>query len=193
MARHERHFGKLGHVPSTHNDATRIGLGPQQTYSLGHLVDMPAISRYPVAPLLAVDRTQVPLGVGPFVPNTDARFLQAAHIRLATQEPEQFMDDAARVHLLGGDQRETFREVKTHLPTKHAERAGAGAIFLALAVVTDVPHQVQILAHWVSSANHAVAAGFAAGVRHQQHARTAQHHRQGEHLPHRQPLERQIA
>ena len=39
------------------------------------------------------------------------------------------------------------REVEAHLVAEHRQRAGAGAVVLAVAVVADVPHEVEVLAH----------------------------------------------
>ena len=39
------------------------------------------------------------------------------------------------------------REVEAHLVAEHRQRAGAGAVGLAVAVVADVPHEVEVLAH----------------------------------------------
>ena len=63
------------------------------------------------------------------------------------------MDDGAQVQLLGGDHGEAFAEVKTHLVTEYADGAGAGAVFLAGAMVAHVAHEIEILLHaaWVSS------------------------------------------
>ncbi|MNN22080.1 hypothetical protein D3C81_1354240 [compost metagenome] len=57
------------------------------------------------------------------------------------------MDDRAQVKLLGGDQREALVEVEAHLPTKHAARAGAGAVGLLTAMLEYVLQQIQILLH----------------------------------------------
>ena len=47
-------------------------------HDLGDLVDVAAVGRRPGAPLHAVDRAEVAVRVGPFVPDRDAVLLQPA-------------------------------------------------------------------------------------------------------------------
>ncbi|MNY38587.1 hypothetical protein D3C86_1732220 [compost metagenome] len=49
------------------------------------------------------------------------------------------------MQLLGGQKGETLRQVKPDLPTEDAERASAGAVVAAHAVVEDVAQEVEIL------------------------------------------------
>ena len=77
----------------------------------------------------------------------DAVLAQVLRVGLAAQEPQQLVGDGLEVHALGGDQRETRRQVEAHLVTEHRERAGAGAIGLGGAVAADVPHEVEELFH----------------------------------------------
>jgi hypothetical protein len=51
------------------------------------------------------------------------------------------------VDLLGRHQREALGQVEAHLVAEHRERAGAGAVVLALAPVADEAHEVVVLAH----------------------------------------------
>src|SRR5690606_22742177 len=101
----------------------------------------------PAAPLLAVHRTKVAVGIGPFVPDVDLVVLQVTDVGVAFQEPQQLMDDRAQVQFLGGDQRETLVEVKAHLPTEHAARAGTGAVGFLPAMLKYVLQQIQLLLH----------------------------------------------
>ena len=131
VARHQRHLVQLGHVPAAHDNAAAVGVGLQGFDDVGNLIDMAAIWRGPTAPLHAVHRAQVArLGIRPLVPNAHAAFLEPVVVGRASQEPQQLLDDAAQVHLLGGHQREAFVQIKTHLVAKHALGAGAGAIGL---------------------------------------------------------------
>ena len=54
---------------------------------LTNLIDVTAVRRFPVAPLLAVDRAEIALFVGPFVPDADLVLLQPADIGVAAQKP----------------------------------------------------------------------------------------------------------
>jgi hypothetical protein len=57
------------------------------------------------------------------------------------------VDDRAQVQLLGGQQRESPRQVETHLPAEYRARAGSGAVCLGAAMFEDMAHQVEILLH----------------------------------------------
>jgi hypothetical protein len=109
------------------------------------LIDGLPVRRGPRAPLLAVDRPQVAVLVGPLVPDLAAVVLQVLHIGVAAQEPQQLDDDRAQVQLLGGQDREALGQVKADLPAEHPQRAGAGAVAALDAVLQDVGEQVQVL------------------------------------------------
>ena len=51
------------------------------------------------------------------------------------------------MQLLGGDQRKAVGQVEAHLVAEDGERAGAGPVILAMAVVAHLPHEVEILFH----------------------------------------------
>ena len=51
-----------------------------------------------------------------------------------------------QVHLLAGDQRKAFVQIETHLVTKHAFGARAGAVGFLHAMCVDVLHEVFVLA-----------------------------------------------
>ena len=116
--------------------AARIGFASQMdSITLRDLVDLAAVGRAPVAPLVAVHRAELAVLVGPFVPDGDAALLQPLHVGVAAQEPEQLVDDRLQVQLLGGEQREAVGEVEAQLAAEHRQRAGAGAVGLARAAL----------------------------------------------------------
>ena len=53
-----------------------------------------------------------------------------------------------RVHLLGRKQREARAEIEAHLIAEHRQRAGAGAVALAMTVVAHVAHEIEVGLHW---------------------------------------------
>src|SRR5690606_18114298 len=63
------------------------------------------------------------------------------------EKPDELMDDRSDMQLLRRDERKALREIETHLVAEHAERAGAGAVGLARAVVSDTAEKVEILLH----------------------------------------------
>jgi hypothetical protein len=85
--------------------------------------------------LLAVDRAEIAILVGPFVPDAHLAVLQPADIGVAAQEPQQFDDDRSDVELLGGEQGKARREIEAHLVPEHRARAGAGAVHRLRAVL----------------------------------------------------------
>ena len=108
---------------------------------------VPPLAVRPGAPLMAIDRAEFAIGVGPFVPDGDAAFLQPAHIGVAAEEPEQLVDDGLHMQLLGGDQRKAVREIEAHLVAEDRKRAGAGAVAFFHARLEHRLHEVVILAH----------------------------------------------
>jgi len=97
--------------------------------------------------LITIDRTQVTGSGSPFVPDTDAVFLQVADVGVALQEPQQFVDDRLEVHLFGGDKGEALSQIKPHLVTEHTEGAGAGAIPFLDAFAAHMGEQLKVLLH----------------------------------------------
>ncbi len=51
------------------------------------------------------------------------------------------------MQLLGRHQRKSGREIEAHLIAEDAQRAGAGAIVLAGALLPDVAQKIEILPH----------------------------------------------
>ena len=111
------------------------GFGANVLDNAGDLVDVPPVGRRPRPPLIAVDRPQLALLVGPLVPDRDALFAQVGDVRLAAQEPQQLVDDRLEVQLLGGQERKTFGQIMPKLQAETAQRARAGAIVLSHAAV----------------------------------------------------------
>ena len=124
-----------------------FGLRRISATTLRHLVDDAAVRRRPGAPLLAVDRAQIAVLVGPFVPDRDAVIVEIFDVGVAAQEPQQFVDDRFDVQLLGGHQRKALRQVEAHLMAENRAGADAGAVALFDAFGEHAFHQVEILAH----------------------------------------------
>src|SRR6185503_7169588 len=146
VAGRQRHAIDVCRVPGRNDMAARIRPGGDVPDEVLDLVDFPPIGRAPVAPLVAVDRAELALVVGPFVPDGDAVLLQPAHVGVAAQEPEQLVGDRLEVQLLGGEQREAFAQVEAQLPAEERQRAGAGAVGLARAALQHLAQQLQVAA-----------------------------------------------
>ena len=114
---------------------------------LRDLVDVPPVGCRPGAPLVAVDRAEVAVGVGPLVPDRDAAVLEPLHVGVAAQEPQQLGEHRPRVHLLGRHQREALAQVEAQLVPEDRQRAGAGAVALLHALVEDPLEEVEVGLH----------------------------------------------
>ena len=147
MAGHQRHLVQIGHIPGADDDAAAVRAGLELFDDFGNLIDMAAARLGPAAPLHAVHGAQVAsFLVGPFVPDGATALLQPFHIAVTAQKPQQLVDDGLQVHLLGGDQREAFIEVKAHLIAKHAARTRAGAVGLGCTMLEHMAHKGFVLA-----------------------------------------------
>ena len=127
--------------------APRIRLVPEVFQQFCQLVDPPASWADPVAPLGAVNRTQITVLVCPLVPDPDAVFIEVADIGIAVQKPEQFVDDRSEVEFLGRDRRKTPGQVEPHLVTEVTDGPRAGTVGLAGAVIQDMLQKIQVGAH----------------------------------------------
>ena len=97
--------------------------------------------------MLAVDRTEIAVGIGPFVPDGDAVLVEIFDVGVAAQEPEQLVDDGFDVQLLGGDQGKARGEIEAHLMAEHRARADTRAVALFHALGEHAVHEVEVLAH----------------------------------------------
>ncbi len=79
------------------------------------LIDRSSIRRGPGAPLLAIDRPELAIFIGPFIPDAHAILVQIAHVGLATDKPEKLVDDRSSVNLAIGQQWKARSQVKAHL------------------------------------------------------------------------------
>ncbi len=147
MAGRQLHRRHVRHVPGRDDHAARIGRGADLLEHLRDLVDVLAGGRRPVTPLVTVHGPQIAIGVGPFVPDRHAVFFQVRDIGRALQEPDQFMDDRLQVHFLGRQEREAFLQIEAHLVAEYRAGAGAGAVGFGGAMLLDMAHEVEILAH----------------------------------------------
>ena len=127
--------------------AAAVGLAANLVDDARDLVDGAAVGRAPVAPLRAIDAAEIALGIGPFVPDGDAVFLEPADVGVAAQEPEEFVDDRFEVDFLGGEQREAVAERKAGLRAEDGARAGAGAVGFGTTLLKDEAQEVVVLLH----------------------------------------------
>ena len=147
VAGRQGHLVNLAGIPGGHQQAAAVGMAADHVDDIRELVDAPAVRRGPGAPLMAVDRPQVPVLVRPLVPDGHAVVLEILDVGIPGDEPEELVDDRFEVDLLGGQQREAGAEVEAHLVAEHALRAHTGAVRLHRAVRADMSEQIQVLFH----------------------------------------------
>ena len=99
-----------------------------------------------MAPLVTVDRAELAVFIGPFVPDLHAALLQPAHVGVAGDEPEQLVDDRLQVQFLGREQREAPGEVEAHLRAEDRQGPGAGPVGLPGATREHMREEIEVLA-----------------------------------------------
>ncbi|MNG06042.1 hypothetical protein D3C84_892630 [compost metagenome] len=60
---------------------------------------------------------------------------QVTNVRIAFHKPEQLALHKSERHLLGGENREAFVQIKPHLITERRDRARSRAVLLARSVI----------------------------------------------------------
>ena len=77
---------------------------------------------------MPIDRSEVAVLIGPFVPDVDIVVEQILDVRVSLEEPQQFVDDSFQVEFLGGEQGESLLQIVARLCTEDAQRARTGAV-----------------------------------------------------------------
>lgn len=152
----QRHAIYIPRIPCGDQMAARVGVLFQSVDKLHDLVDLAPVGGFPVAPLMAVNRTEVAVLIGPFVPDANSVFFQVTDVGIALQKPQQLVNDRAQVQLLGGKHRKAGAEVEAHLPAEHRARTRTGAVCFWGALFENMAHQVKVLSHGFSLSIHAV-------------------------------------
>ena len=140
----------VGHVPCTHNQTARVGVGLDVVYQLRYLVDVRAVRCRPRAPLIAVNVPQIAVGVGPLIPNAHAIVLQIFDIGVACQKPQQLVDYRFQVQFFSCQARKSVIQIETHLITESAYCACSRAVAFGVASFQNVRQHVKILLHCVA-------------------------------------------
>src|SRR5690349_5735898 len=112
MTWRQRHLVELGDVPRIHENAARVRVAAQQIDRTADLIDGFAVRSRPRAPLLTVDGTELAALVGPLVPDRNAVLVEIADVGVASQEPQELVDDRAQVQLLRRHERKALAQVE---------------------------------------------------------------------------------
>ena len=147
VAGRQRHLVELADVPGADHEAARLRVAAYLLHHAAHLVDGAAVGSGPRAPLGAVDRPEVAVGVGPGVPDVHVGLVERADVGLAAEEPQQLVDDRAQPQALGGQAGKALGEVEAHLVAEPAQDPGARAVAAPAAALEDHPDEVLVLLH----------------------------------------------
>src|SRR5438093_5891971 len=147
MAGGQCHPFDLTDIPRADNMTPAVGVCFDPVDDLVDLVDRTAVGGPPVAPLRPVNAAQIALLVRPLMPDRDAVLVQVFDVRVAAQEPEQFMDDRFEMELFGGEQRKTAGEREAGLSAENGAGARARAVGLEFSFLQDQPEQFMVLEH----------------------------------------------
>ena len=128
MTGRKRHVLNFAGIPGANDVAAAVGVAFKVLNEVGDLINARAVRSGPVAPLCAVDPTEVAVFVGPFIPNTDFVFAQVGDVGFAFKEPEEFVDNGSEMELLGGKEGKVGVEGEAGLSAKDGVGAGAGAV-----------------------------------------------------------------
>jgi len=99
MARWQRHLVDLSWVPCAHYQAAALWIWFDLCDHIVDLVHPRSVCAVPVAPLRAVDATEIAGFVSPLVPYRNTVFIEITNIGVAVQEPEQLVNDRFDVQL----------------------------------------------------------------------------------------------
>jgi len=158
VAGREPHAFEVAHVPGRDDQAAAVGIAGQFAEHVGELVVGATVGALPGTPLPAVDRAEVAIEVGPFVPDRDAVPVQIADIGVAAEEPQQLVHDGFEMKLLGRDEGETLGEVETQLRPEDRQGAGPGPVLLGCSLGQHGVEEIEVALHaLVRSARRAMA------------------------------------
>ena len=73
--------------------------------------------------------------------------VEKVDVGVASQKPQQFINDGLQVAFFGRDERKTFRQIKPDLVAKYGKRPRTGAVGFFMSMFKDMPHEFEILAH----------------------------------------------
>jgi hypothetical protein len=147
VARRQRHRPQLARIPRADDVPPAVGIFFDLRDRVVNLVERTAVGGAPVRPLRAIDAAQISVRVRPFVPDRHAVIIEPFDIRVAAQKPEQLVNDGFRVDFFRGEQRKRIAQRTADLRAENGKRARARAVGLELAVLEDVPEQIEVLNH----------------------------------------------
>ena len=137
MAWRQGHLVDETRVPGADDVTAAVGVVLQLLDELDDLVCRRAVGVGPRAPLVTVDRPEVSVLVGPFIPDGDPIFVEIADIRIARQKPQKFVDNRLHMEFFRGQHRKALRKVKPHLMAENGTCAGACPVAAFHAIINN--------------------------------------------------------
>src|SRR3954447_14439173 len=150
VARRQRHLVDVRRIPCTDDQAARNRVAPDHVDHVRYLVDAASVRSRPGSPLRSIDRAEIAIGVGPFVPDRNAVVFEIFDVGLAGEKPQQLVHDRLQRQLLRCQHRKSGGQIEAHLVAEDRQRAGTGAVAFLRAVGKDSLKQVVILVHDVT-------------------------------------------
>ena len=124
----QSHPVDLGRVPGRDDEAAGVRIALDLLHHVGKLVDGRSVRSRPRPPLMPVHGAQIAVFIGPLIPDAHAVVFEILDVGIASNEPEEFVDDGFQVNLFGGQQRKTVLEVEPHLVAEQAGGSGTGPV-----------------------------------------------------------------
>ena len=83
---------------------------------------------------MSIHRTEFTVFVSPLVPDAHPVVFQLLDIGVATQKPQQLVDNRLKMKFLGGEEREALFKIKPHLIAEDTDSTSARAVFFLYAL-----------------------------------------------------------
>ncbi len=106
VTRWQGHLVDLGRIPCAHYQPPALRIRFDLCDQIIDLVHSRAVCPAPIAPLCAINTTELAVFIGPFIPDRHAVLVEITSVGVAAQEPEQLINDGFDVQLFCGEQRE---------------------------------------------------------------------------------------
>ena len=108
MAGRQGHLVDLPGVPCRDEYPAAVRMVLDEVYDRGQLIYAPSVRGRPAAPLVAVNRPEVTVGIGPFIPYGHIVVVEVFYVGVSGDEPQEFIYNGLQVHFLGRQEGESL-------------------------------------------------------------------------------------
>ena len=156
VARGQAGLIQLAGIPRSDHVTSARRIAFQALDDGSQLIDVIAIWRDPLTPLLPVIASRIalesglrhPIGrVGVAIPDADAERVELVHIGRAGDEPQQLTDHGAERKTLGRHGRKAVRHLEAHDLAEDRARPGARPVVAIDALLEGLAQDVEVLPH----------------------------------------------